>query len=115
MLRCRAIDSGANAIAEGFLFSVAAALIVGESWRSSRSLAKRREVVDEKIEELNERVDELKERVSGLERRMEEEWREERDRCVFLFFVFIFFTCVDSVRGLIGLWFFVGMTSLRAS
>ena len=92
MCDCRAIDSGANAIAEGFLFSVAAALIVGESWRSSRSLAKRREVVDEKIEELNERVDELKERVSGLERRMEEEWREERDRCVlnFIFFVLLF-------------------------
>ncbi|KAL5490638.1 hypothetical protein ACEPAI_5472 [Sanghuangporus weigelae] len=76
----RAIDSGANAIAEGFLFSVAAALILGESWRSSRSLAKRREVVDERIEELGERVGELRERVGGLERRVQEEWREERER-----------------------------------
>ncbi|KAI3998256.1 optic atrophy 3-like protein [Schizophyllum commune Loenen D] len=31
----RAIENGANAIAEGFLFAVAAALILGESWRSS--------------------------------------------------------------------------------
>ncbi|KAL5528906.1 hypothetical protein ACEPAG_4880 [Sanghuangporus baumii] len=76
----RAIDSGANAIAEGFLFSVAAALILGESWRSSRSLAKRREVVDERIEELGERVGELRDRLGGLERRVEEEWREERER-----------------------------------
>jgi hypothetical protein len=52
----RAIENGANLLAEGFLFAVAAGLIVGESWRSSRKEGRRREGVDDQLEELKERV-----------------------------------------------------------
>ena len=48
----RAIDNGANALAEGFLFSVAAALILGESYRTSRNQSKRRDDVDDKLDGL---------------------------------------------------------------
>ncbi|KAJ7658526.1 optic atrophy 3 protein-domain-containing protein [Mycena rosella] len=75
----RAIENGANALAEGFLFSVAAALILGEAWRSSRSQSKRRDVVDEQIEDLGAQVQELgatsraiEERLRGMEERNEE-------------------------------------------
>ena len=71
-------------------------------------------MVDEKIEELNERVDELKERVSGLERRMEEEWREERDRYVSILFLFFFWVCEDLFTNDSAI-FSLGMMSLRAS
>jgi optic atrophy 3 protein len=52
----RAIQNGANALAEGFLFSVAASLILAETYRSSRSNSKRREDVDDRIEDLEERL-----------------------------------------------------------
>jgi len=52
----RAIQNGANALAEGFLFSVAAGLILAEAYRSSRSNTKRREDVDDRIEDLEERL-----------------------------------------------------------
>ncbi|KAJ6590113.1 optic atrophy 3 protein-domain-containing protein [Mycena vulgaris] len=68
----RAIENGANALAEGFLFTVAAGLILGEAWRSSRSQAKRRDVVDEQIEELGTQVGELTVRVAALTTGMEE-------------------------------------------
>jgi len=55
----KAIENGANLLAEGFLFAVAAGLIVGESWRSSRKEGRRREGVDEQLEELKERVSHL--------------------------------------------------------
>ncbi|KAJ7270125.1 OPA3-domain-containing protein [Mycena haematopus] len=79
----RAIENGANALAEGFLFSVAAALILGEAWRSSRSQSRRRDSVDEQIDVLGTKIEELtakvgafsdnvEERVRGLEERNEE-------------------------------------------
>lgn len=77
-LSSRAIENGANAIAEGFLFGVAAALIIGESWRSSRSSAKRRDAVDERLEELSSQVEELSSGANALEARL----TEEQDRCV---------------------------------
>ena len=55
----RAIDNGANALAEGFLFGVATLLIIGETWRSSRTQAKRREGVDDKLDELKASVEAL--------------------------------------------------------
>lgn len=58
----RAVSNGANALAEGFLFMVAAGLIVGEAYRGSRSTAKRKDYVDEKLEDLQEEVEKLKER-----------------------------------------------------
>ncbi|CAD6947299.1 unnamed protein product [Tilletia controversa] len=55
----KAIANGANAISEGFLFAVAAALIIGESFRSSRSNAKQRNRTEEAVEELRDSVKEL--------------------------------------------------------
>ncbi|KAK0473958.1 optic atrophy 3 protein-domain-containing protein [Armillaria novae-zelandiae] len=57
----KAIDNGANALAEGFLFSVAALLIIGETWRSSRSQSKRRDDVNDKLDELGT-ADQLEQR-----------------------------------------------------
>ncbi|KAH9969236.1 OPA3-domain-containing protein [Russula compacta] len=72
----RAIENGANFIAEGFLFTVAAALIISETWRSSRSQSKQRSGVNDSIEELQTRVRELGERL----RTWEEAATEERQR-----------------------------------
>jgi len=72
----RAIENGANFLAEGFLFSVAAALIISETWRSSRSQSKQRSGVNDSIEELHTRVRELNERL----RTWEEAALEERQR-----------------------------------
>ncbi|KAK0523155.1 hypothetical protein OC834_006011 [Tilletia horrida] len=55
----KAIANGANAISEGFLFAVAAALIIGESYRSSRSSAKQRNRTEEAVEEVRESLQEL--------------------------------------------------------
>lgn len=72
----RAIENGANFLAEGFLFTVAAALILGESWRSARSEARRRAGVGDALDALVVRVGELEERVG----RVEEAEGEERER-----------------------------------
>lgn len=78
----RAIENGANALAEGFLFGVAAVLIVGETWRSSRSQSKRRDDVDDKLEGLSTRIQELSSRLdqslAGVEERLEYE-RQRND------------------------------------
>ena len=78
MATLRAIENGANFLAEGFLFSVAVGLIIGETWRSSRSQSKQRSDVNDSIEELQTRVRELDERL----RTWEEAALEERQRCV---------------------------------
>ena len=67
----RAIENGANAIAEGFLFSVAAVLILGETYRSSRNQARRRdldEVVrgERRAERRQQRRAQLQHRGRGL-------------------------------------------------
>jgi optic atrophy 3 protein len=76
----RAIDRGANFLAEGFMFSVAAALIIGEAWRSSRSQSKRRDTVDDQLEELGVQVSELKARVDSLAGKWDDDLREQRVR-----------------------------------
>ena len=48
----KAVSNGSNALAEGFLFALAAALIVGESYRGSRSRAKQRDRTEDGLEEL---------------------------------------------------------------
>jgi len=75
----RAIENGANALAEGFLFAVAALLILGESYRSSRNQSKRRDNVDEQLEELSSSVASLKVSVDALET-MQEELEGQRAR-----------------------------------
>ncbi|KAL1701099.1 optic atrophy 3 protein-domain-containing protein [Schizophyllum commune] len=89
----RAIENGANAIAEGFLFAVAAALILGESWRTSVKGEKRRDLVDDALDSLRDEVRSLKaevDRVEGVVQevaRVQESvrdvvrgWEEERGR-----------------------------------
>lgn len=80
----RAIENGANALAEGFLFGVAAALIIAETWRSSRSNTKRREGVDDRIEELQNQVQGLSDKVDTLTTTFEEKWEDEKARYVAL-------------------------------
>ncbi|KAF9269479.1 OPA3-domain-containing protein [Marasmius fiardii PR-910] len=76
----RAIESGANALAEGFLFTVAAALIIGETWRSSRNQSKRRDDVDDRLEVLDNRVAEVTTRFDGLVSELQERLEEETRR-----------------------------------
>ncbi|KAI6017778.1 optic atrophy 3 protein-domain-containing protein [Pisolithus microcarpus] len=75
----RAIESGANALAEGFLFAVAAALILGESFRTSRAQSKRRDDVDDRLDELATSVSSLRDAVEQL-RQTQQELEEERER-----------------------------------
>lgn len=67
----RAIQNGANFLAEGFLFSVAASLIFAETWRSQRSQSKRRDDVDDRIDDLESRVDKLVGLVEGISQQLE--------------------------------------------
>jgi len=76
----RAIENGANALAEGFLFGVAALLIVGEAWRSSRSQSKRRDSVDDQLEELSAQLQALTTRVDEFAEKYEGRWEEEKQR-----------------------------------
>lgn len=80
---CRAIDNGANALAEGFLFAVAAALIIGETWRTARNQSKRRDSVDDQLEDLGGRLTELNTRVDSLVGKWDSERDFEKQRCVF--------------------------------
>ncbi|KAJ7750053.1 optic atrophy 3 protein-domain-containing protein [Mycena maculata] len=76
----RAIENGANALAEGFLFTVAAGLILGEAWRSSRSQSKRRDIIDEQIEDLKTNMQDLTAQVTTLATNMESHRREIEQR-----------------------------------
>ncbi|KAG9225766.1 hypothetical protein CCMSSC00406_0007776 [Pleurotus cornucopiae] len=76
----RAIENGANALAEGFLFSVAAALIIGETWRTSRNTSKRKDDVDDKLEGLETKVTELTTRVDLLAQKWDDQMQGERQR-----------------------------------
>ena len=55
---------------------MAAGLIIGETWRSARSSAKRRDGVDDQLEALGTQVGALGERIEVLVRG----WEEERAR-----------------------------------
>ncbi|ORX53234.1 OPA3-domain-containing protein [Hesseltinella vesiculosa] len=59
----RAIESGANFISEAFVFSVAAGIILAESWRSHNKDKNRRNYVDDAIETLETRNGDLEERL----------------------------------------------------
>jgi optic atrophy 3 protein len=76
----RAIENGANALAEGFLFGVAALIIIGETWRSSRSQSKRRDDVNDKLEDLSTRIHELSSRLDQSSAGIEERLEYERQR-----------------------------------
>ncbi|KAF2146904.1 uncharacterized protein K452DRAFT_218483 [Aplosporella prunicola CBS 121167] len=69
----KAIDMGANFISEGFMFLVAGGVIVFEAWRSRRKASGRRDVVDEKLEELQKQNEELQQKLQVLESHVQEE------------------------------------------
>jgi hypothetical protein len=74
----RAVQNGATFLAESFLFAVAAGLVLGETWRSSRKETKRRDDVRERIEALEEEVRRSKEQLEG--RGLKDEIGELRER-----------------------------------
>ncbi|KAJ3476498.1 hypothetical protein NLI96_g11116 [Meripilus lineatus] len=76
----KAIDNGANLLAEGFLFGVAAVLILGETWRSSRSQSKRRDNVNDQLESLQEKLQVLNDRLDAASQDFETRWTEEKLR-----------------------------------
>ncbi len=80
----RAIDNGANALAEGFLFGVAALLIIGETWRSSRSQSKRRDTVNDQLESLQENIQNLNSRIDTISQDFDTRWSEQQLRQVIL-------------------------------
>ncbi len=55
----KAIANGANAISEGFLFFVAAALILGETYRGSRKKAEQRDRTEDSLNQLKDQVEGL--------------------------------------------------------
>ncbi|EIN07886.1 OPA3-domain-containing protein, partial [Punctularia strigosozonata HHB-11173 SS5] len=76
----KAIENGANALAEGFLFGVAALLIVAETWRSSRSNSRRRDLVDDSLEDLASKVQELNQKLDEYAKSTEERYEEVNQR-----------------------------------
>ncbi|EXJ73966.1 uncharacterized protein A1O5_02260 [Cladophialophora psammophila CBS 110553] len=64
----KAIESGANFISEAFLFSVAAGLILFESWRSGRKESQRRDDVAERLNDLEESEKAARKALVELER-----------------------------------------------
>ncbi|WVN90716.1 uncharacterized protein L203_105958 [Cryptococcus depauperatus CBS 7841] len=67
----RAIQNGATTLAETFLFLVGAGLIVGESVRSSRKETKRRDTVQDRLENLEENITRLNEVLQETQSRLE--------------------------------------------
>lgn len=67
-------------LAEGFLFAVAASLIIGETWRSSRSESKRREGVNDQLDDLGTRLTELSARVDNLSELVESQLDEQQQK-----------------------------------
>ena len=61
----KAISNGANAISEGFLFAVAALIIIGETYRGSRSRANERDNLRDEISQLSEQLDALNKKLQG--------------------------------------------------
>lgn len=69
-------------LAEGFLFGVAAILILGETWRSSRSQSKRRDNVNDQLESLQSKFQNLNERLDVISQDFDTRWLEEKMRQV---------------------------------
>ncbi|GAA5998188.1 hypothetical protein JCM5350_007697 [Sporobolomyces pararoseus] len=63
----RAIESGANFLSEGFLFAVAATIIIGETYRSRLSESKRRDAVRESLESHESELEQLRSKLKEFE------------------------------------------------
>ncbi|KAI8984098.1 optic atrophy 3 protein-domain-containing protein [Mycotypha africana] len=66
----KAIESGANFLSEAFVFTVAASVILAESWRSRATAKNRRNYVDDALENLEGQNKSLTEHL-GLKRHTE--------------------------------------------
>ncbi|KAH7102609.1 OPA3-domain-containing protein [Auriculariales sp. MPI-PUGE-AT-0066] len=66
-----AVENGANAIAEGFLFGVAALLILAESYRSSRKDSKRRNAVDDQFDDMQLSLDEVRKTLKDVQEQLQ--------------------------------------------
>ena len=58
-------------------------LIVGETWRSSRSESRRRDDAAKRLADVENRIGELGAQTERLAQTLEEKWLEERERFVF--------------------------------
>ncbi|KAG8749916.1 hypothetical protein FRC12_013163 [Ceratobasidium sp. 428] len=76
----RAVQNGAESLAEAFLFSVAAGLILAEAWRSNRSEARRRDSVDDQLDDLKTEVRELRSQMQAMGQGWEQALEDERSR-----------------------------------
>ncbi|KAG2218571.1 hypothetical protein INT45_014160 [Circinella minor] len=72
----RAVEAGANFMSEAFIFSVAASIIIAETWRSHSSNKNRRNYVDDALDNLEEDKDKLKELLELTREKQKEQ--EER-------------------------------------
>jgi optic atrophy 3 protein len=72
LTEAKAIDSGANFISEGFLFSVGLGLILFETWRSRRKENNRRSDVAEQIAALEGQNRALAEKVDTMDHQLSE-------------------------------------------
>ncbi|GAA6023852.1 hypothetical protein JCM10207_005395 [Rhodosporidiobolus poonsookiae] len=75
----RAIDAGANFLSEGFLFSVAAAIIIGETYRSRAAESKRRDKVKDALAQHEAELVEVWQRLTREQEQREEAARRERE------------------------------------
>jgi len=70
-------------LAEGFLFAVAAGLIIGESWRGARKDANRRDAVNDRLVELDSKIEGVSSRLDAvldaLESKLEDGRRQNEE------------------------------------
>ncbi|BGP45990.1 hypothetical protein JCM10450v2_001829 [Rhodotorula kratochvilovae] len=75
----KAIDAGANFLSEGFLFAVAAIIIVGETYRGKRAESKRRDAVKDALEAHEAQLEALELRLVEEQKEREEVMQRERE------------------------------------
>ncbi|BGP29864.1 hypothetical protein JCM10296v2_001612 [Rhodotorula toruloides] len=75
----KAIDTGANFLSETFLFSVAAVIIFGETWRSKRAEGKRRDAVQDALEQNKADIERLQEILNEEKQEREDAVKREKE------------------------------------
>jgi len=76
----RAIQNGAESLAEGFLFAVAAGLILGETYRGARNDANRRDIVNDTLADLSKRIDDVNGRLDTVSQQLVVRLEENSER-----------------------------------
>ncbi|GAA5822617.1 hypothetical protein JCM11251_004318 [Rhodosporidiobolus azoricus] len=75
----RAIDAGANFLSEAFLFTVAATIIMGETYRGRRAESKRRDKVADALALHDTQLRDVKERLEKERKERDEAVKRERE------------------------------------